>query len=266
MSGSGGAKRRLKRMKREGDESQSIVEQLMGLFMAHNITVNFPWEIPNIVGQMLAQGKQGGGPPSHQQAVIQANASLDRLKQLTGKPPGTPVRQERTRAIQSTGEAYSDPWNDLDESAPPPPVDPWGAAAEESLEEFREEDVDPYAFHPDNDDGEDEDDLNHDEMLRRFEAGQARMMNRVATNGVQYKHGANGPAAGQRIAPAPEVAKNMSEQPIETPVSAPSPSTGGGKRGMNGLTTEEARQIISRATGREIKVPGGNPTAKPAGM
>lgn len=105
--------------------------------------------------------------------------------------------------------------------------------------------------------------------MARFEAGQARMMDRVATDGVQYKHGAQGPASGQRIAPAPGVQTGPAQPqpaPGPAPAPAPMPTGGGGKRGMNGLTTEEARAIIARTTGREIKPPGANPVPKPPGM
>jgi hypothetical protein len=112
--------------------------------------------------------------------------------------------------------------------------------------------------------------MSQEEMMARFEAGQARMMDRVATEGVQYKHGAQGPASGQRIAPAPGVQPATAPTqpaPGPAPASVPMPTGGGGgKRGMNGLTSEEARAIISRATGREMKPPGANPVPKPPGM
>jgi len=281
----GSAKRRLKKLKRQGDEAQAIVDQLMGMFLAHNISVSFPYEIPQIVGQILAGN--GQGVPNHQQAVTQANASLDRLRQLTtgGQPahtlPGAPQQPRAPYAAPtpptSPAAPQGDPWGDAAgaatqpfpaSTAPPPPaapLDPWGEAADAPL-------FDPGAppsaqptYEADNDEAP----LSPAEMMARFEAGQARMMDRVATEGVQYKHGANGPAAGQRIAPAPgvNVPQAQGSPPAQPAAPIPVPTgAGGGKRGMNGLTPEESRAIIARATGKELKPPAANPTPKPPSM
>lgn len=282
----GGAKRRLKRLKREGDESKQIVEQLMGLFMAHGVTVNFPYEIPNIVGQLL--NGSGQGVPNHQQAIEGANASIDRLRQLTtGQPvqalPAAPAPPHQAPPVAPAPAANPaapkvDPWAAAATGsaapvaaapvAPAAPVDPWGEAAAAPLAPAPAPAPTAPAA-PAEGPPADGAPMSEAEMMARFQAGQERMVNRIATEGVQYKHGAQGPASGQRIAPAAGVQTGAAQPEASVPGAAPIPAPtggGGGKRGMNGLTSEEARAIIARVTGQEVKPPGGNPVPKPPGM
>lgn len=242
---SAGAKRKLKKLKMQGDEAQQIVDQLLGLCMAHNISVQFPWELPNIVGQILASHATGSmSVPGQAQAVEVANESIERLRQLThGGPPPSP-------RPQAARDPERDPWSTVTDEEPQ--RDPWEMAAEAALD-GQDEDLEDEPSTPEED--------SYAQMVAQYEEGQARLLNRVATEGVKYKNGAQGPAAGKKIAPAPGVLPASATESVPAVSSERAPN--GEKRGMNGLTASEARELITRVTGKVIEPPKGNPFPKP---
>ena len=286
--GGAAAKRKLKRIKRQGDESKTIIENISGILMAHGIVVNFPWEIPEIIGELLAN--RSASPPNHlgqQQAVASTQGAIQRLRALTQVPsspaPQSPPAHHVAATAPASVQPISDPWgtaaDDIGQaapqSAPPaPPVDPWGDAADLDFDFDSEPAAATQAYPEQATPVDPNTGLTMEQMQAMVEAGQSRMMQRVETTGVQYKNGAQGPAAGKRIAPAPRIAAKAGTTagaagaPPIAPQTAPAamgipPAKPGERRGKNGLTAAQARALISRATGREVKPPGANPNVKP---
>ncbi len=233
--GGGGAKRRLKRMKRQGNEKADVVDSLMGIFMAHGIQVDFPWQITETVQELLESRVQ-------QRPTISAQA------------PQAAIGDRTTKGHQPT----KAPRGLLMEDEPPKKaVDPWANMVQSVLESDDEDEGDIDESYADEEEGV-SGDMNA--MIAAYEAGQARMAERVATQGVKYKNGVQGPASGQKIGPAPGTPATSA--PSRSMQMIPPPEEGE-RRGKNGLTPSQARAMLSRVTGREVKPPSANPVPKP---
>lgn len=106
-----------------------------------------------------------------------------------------------------------------------------------------------------------------DQMMAQFQAGQQRMFQRVADTGVQYKHGAGGPAAGQHLVAQGTAPVTTAVPPQPALQQAPQQGGGGGERRLkNGMSRSAALDAIERASGKRPGAPPANPNAKPHGI
>ncbi len=278
MAGKRNARRLVKKMKREGQEYRTVVDNLIMLLGLNGITINFPWELTQAVEQLLQE--RNGMAPNPQQPQHEVGASFERLAQLTGAT--TPIQ----------------PMHAAPPPAPPPvhaaaPVDPWAAAAAGAAEDLTGPNGHrPPAAQPGPTQTEESPD--QAQMKAKFEEGQARLMNRLETQGVRHSTGA-GPGQGQRMGAHPSV--KMPAVPPTAPHSAPhddfdgivsfgdddtveapfqttestsvhpnAPVDDGSPRTAGGMSIEQARDLIGRATGKRPGAPGANPTVKPSGF
>lgn len=118
-----------------------------------------------------------------------------------------------------------------------------------------------------------------DEFIEIYESKNQEMIERVTTQGIQYK-GNPGPSAGKRLAPHPSASKVMPglalpddpelptiTGPAETEESQEDNQTpaDGRRNPKTGMSLEEQRKIIERVTGVRPKAPKAGPpnTLKP---
>jgi hypothetical protein len=278
------AKRMMKRMQRESGEYKSVVDACIFMASQHGITINFPWEVPNLLEALLQERRSGVVATGA--AQVQAHDAHERLAQLTGhngaSQPAHPHAQPGPPPVPPSAPQGS-PWAAAAQGGPtapeleppPPPVDPWAAAAEGAFDDIIEgalgADQSPAA--PAGAPTGDEATLSQEEMMARYQAGQDRMISRVETTGVQYKHGQGGPATGQRMVAhdnarpaAPPAAPGAHPPPPAGFVPAEPRNDDGSPRMKGGMSRTQALDLIERSTGRRPSAPGGNPTQKPAGF
>lgn len=264
MAGKRNAKRIIKKMQRQGSEYKNVVDGCIFMLTQHGFTVSFPWEIPNILEQLLRE-REGGAPDpaASQQGAADAYNRLAAMS--TGQP--APAQPAPTQA-PPTAPSYQapppagppqNPWavaagnnGAPAQPAPPPePVDPWASAASSSLDELLMDDA-PAATPSGNGMP-----LSEVEMRARVEAANARMVQRVETNGATYKHG-----AGPAIPPTPGAQPSASS----ANGGAPPPPTDDRPLKHGGLTRGAALDLIERATGRRPGTPEASPVIKPPGF
>lgn len=259
--GGGGAKRKLKRARLQGNEKADIVDSLLGMFLAHGVVVEFPWQITQAVGELLEQRSAHVAAPSHQIGAGGSNPQLSKAhlpKALVASGASSAPRTNRSLQLEPT------PEDDELYGPPPEPIDPWAEVAEAMSLSSDEEEYDEGGFESYEEASSGH--MSEAEMIAAFKAGQERMAERVATQGVQYKHGMQGPASGQRIAPHPRTGAAPTTAPGTPPkgIAMVPPPQEGERRGKNGLTPSQARALLSQATGREVRPPGANPVMKPS--
>lgn len=266
--GRGNSKRAVKRMKRQGDEHKSVVEQCMFILTNAGYPIQFPWEVPHALTELI-NGSSGGASTAHS-AVPSRQETLGRLAagQISPAQPQQGSPRQVSRPVQQQPPRAIDPW--ASESEPVDPFggsdgDEWGDIDTSSLVD----DGEGYyeADYEDDDGGE----LSPAEMMARYEQGQAGLMQRVAQNGVQYGRGAKGPSAGRRLVPhesvkVPKVQPEVHAAPAQGEYQSPYGAAGDGPRAKNGMTRDQMVNAIERATGRAPGSPKGNPTAKPPGF
>jgi len=277
MAGQSRAKRKIRKIKAQSEEARGVLDACMLIASSHGRIVNFPYELPQLLEELFSAQKAGGGyiPGA------QANAAYNRLEALTsqnGAPQQHTVPVQTVVSPQPAAPAYqappplplaygAEPWGAPAEATPP--ANPWATAANAATEEMRRNPtavaqsavaqsppqdptpITPQAPQP-----------GMDQMMAKFEAGQARMVQRVAETGVQYKHGAGGPAAGQHLVtqnPVP-VTTQVAPQPALQPA-----GRDGERRLKNGMSRSAALDAIERSTGTRPGTPTASPHAKPLG-
>jgi hypothetical protein len=103
-----------------------------------------------------------------------------------------------------------------------------------------------------------------EDYLEQWKAAQNRLVERVATEGIHYAN-QSGPAEGKRLAPHPSIpaAKPTSTTTAPDPAGWVPDKDGGGTddservNPRTGLTLNQARELIARATGRRPEPPSG---------
>jgi len=261
-------KRVAKRLKMQSDEYQAVVDQCIHILSAHGYPVQFPWEVPHALQTMLSSmGASSDVEVSPSAFLGSREDSLSRLAGAMEKGPSA------SSAALSSGATSSPTQEDvsftLDEDEP----DSWESLAESSISFF---DDTPLAMETSSSGdslGQLEEPAGQPtpEMVARFEAKQAEMLQRVSQNGVQYGRGAKGPAAGAKLSPhpsvkMPDVSSGASDgDEYESPY-VPSGGGDGPRNPKTGLTRQQMVERIAEATGKAPGAPGGNPNAKPRGF
>lgn len=294
----GGHKRRMKRMKRQRDESAEVIEALSGLLNVNGFVVNFPHDITRIVAQLLEERK--GGAVSGQQAGPSRGQVMGALGGLTSPSASNSAPDLFGPATPQASPSF-DPFADLAPvsspvSAPTPAPTPAPA--------HRGPAPPPMPM---------------DQMQAMVASREAQMLNRVASHGVQYRGAGNPEVEGVRMqlhpsvkAPSPVVPGRQADPPRASDTSssvgdlfsslggsfgggsaasssgsvngpfggeeaphAPGPGpepfsapSGSGERANphTGLTPSQQRDLIARLTGKAPTVPEASPVPKPPGM
>lgn len=255
-----GARRKIKRIQRTIAEDKEVLEKIMTTCRRYGLKVDFAWQIPDIFERAMSG-----------QSVAPAIGST------SGHPLGLATPQGHrspTDALRQLSQGLGAPRMAMLTASPglPSPIDD-------------EEQIDPSLVQSLFDEfGEEEDeapDLQAMEQARQ--ASQARMMNRVATQGVKYGLGAPGPAAGKKLVPhsstdkkllkANSVAPTMRDDQIpDLPTNFSSmgldDETGNGTGdlveespddgridGKTGMTIGQKRDIMKRVLGKDVKPP-----------
>jgi hypothetical protein len=258
----------VKRLKREGDEFRSVVDQCISICAQHGVTIQFPWEVPKVLAELLdgkvplaAQVPQGNSAeesrrrladfsrsahPSPSSRSVPSPASAQSAP--VSPPPvanssGGPVSMDQTQQI----------WDnlvdglDVEHPAPQPQVAP--PADQPSPAPKAPQSAPPMSM---------------EEMQKIAESRQAAMLARVQQQGVRYK-GSPGPLQGQNVEVDDSVdltpAENVSDGEYQSPY-----ATGGNPKHPSGLTREEMAQKILEATGKMPSAPTANPVPKPPGF
>jgi hypothetical protein len=269
-------KRKMRKIKREGQEGQGIVDNLGMLLSMHGFTVSFPHEIVPAVEQLLREA--GYGPGGNRTQGPSPAASMNRLAQQIGAPK---VQVQTTYTPQAS---YGSP--ELEDFEPTPAYDnPWEAAAAGALSTSHGDFNESPTPRPQGNTrtSSEPPPMDPDQMRAQFEAKQAKMMERVATQGVRYSHGA-GPAQGQRMAPHPSIkTPKVPDQEFSgfgnedifseegdfsegNDFNGFEQETGGdddSPRMKGGMSRNQALDLIQRATGHRPSAPGANPVMKP---
>lgn len=267
-----GHRRKLKRFRMQAAETQEVTEQMMLMASAHGISIQFPWELPGLLQQLLeAQGAAVGAPTGRMQS------------RSTRKAP----------AAARLGQSH--------------PSQPLALPAPPLFEEEEDVEIDPFSVASISaQDEEEEPEGPTPEMIAEYERRQNAMFTRVQTQGVQYgKTGAPSPAQGKRLVADPRAHQMRPVQPPEeeedlggleteeeeefdfdfgsvpvddepapprrtaSPGRAPATSVAvrtPGPAGNKQASLEEKRNILSRLTGREVKAPKGSGIPIPPGF
>lgn len=262
----GSSRRKFKRFQRQSAEQTATVEGLIALFQQYGIHIDFAWQLPEIVEQLLAANKGaipqmakgrsiGGGGKSPQ----------DMLRQLSGGTPVVPrlgvVSAAAGRPAPRTVAAPEE--EEVDEDLVAGLYEEYGSDEEE--EEGEE--------------GEDGMPMSQEEMVAAYQEKQAAMIRRVATDGVKYgKTGTQGPAAGKKLLPhgstdkrilsakKPQIDDSGLEEGLDMDLgsgpdeedSSPAVESGPGDGRVNpktGMSMADQRRLMSRVLGKAIKPP-----------
>lgn len=297
------SKRAVKKARRQVNELQGVIDQAIMVLNENGFPIEFPWEIPHAIRDLASRTRAGGQDMS----VQQAGASVQRLAQMTGQQvaPQAPQAAPAQAHQPASPPAQSEPapmmdWDDLGDelladldsssssqtvAAPSRPSPPQQASAQPVSAQ-------PVSAQPSAGPQPAPPPMSMEEMKRLVEQKQARMIDRVQTQGVQYGMGA-GPAEGKKMAPHPSVkipptSPHHPQQEVSPPpVQEQQPQAdgrgasdagdgeyvspyGGGSNGervaKNGMTREEMVRAIEQATGKAPGAPGSNPVPKPPGM
>jgi hypothetical protein len=268
----GSSRRKFKRFQRQSAEQTATVEGLIALFQQYGIHIDFAWQLPEIVEQLLVANK-GTIPQTIKRGSIgggMGRSPQDMMRQLTVGAPVVP-RLGTVGAI-------------VGRTAP--------KAVIEMQEEEEEEEIDSslvaglYAEYGDEEEEEDEGDgmpMSQDEMMAAYQAKQAAMTRRVAKEGVKYgKTGAQGPAAGKKLLPhkstdkrilsavaAPQLDESEMDEDMDLGNGPDEESSSDDEGGANdgrvnpktGMSLAKQRQLMSRVLGKQVKppVPSGIP-------
>lgn len=249
------AKRMMKRMKRESDEFRVVVDQCLMILNQNGITVQFPWEVPEVLKELVS----GRVPLAAQQGG--SSSSTDEVRhRLAGgtsssTQPSAPSPAVQPASVEDMGAVW--------ESLGAPSSDGLASAQPVHPQVSNDPAPSPQQAPP----------MPMDEMQRLVEQRQARMMQRLESQGVQYK-GPGGPSEGKRLtphesvsAPQPSVSSETSATPdgeYRSPYGAHRNEEQ--RRNANGMTREEMVAAIAKATGKAPEPPPASPVQKPPGF
>lgn len=263
----GSSRRKFKRFQRQSAEQTATVEGLIALFQQYGIHIDFAWQLPEIVEQLLVANK-GAIPQTVKRGSIgggMGRSPQDMMKQLSGGTPPVP----RLGAVTAR-------------SAPK-------AAIAMQQEEEQEEEIDDNLvaglyeeYGEEEEEEQDEGDgmpMSQEEMIAAYQAKQAAMTRRVAREGVKYgKTGTPGPSAGKKLLPHGSTDKKIlsaatpqhideSDQdegldmdlgngPDEDSSSVDEGMADDGKvNPKTGMSLAKQRQLMSRVLGKQVKPP-----------
>ena len=259
MAGGRGAKRKLKKLRRETGEASAVVSQCLNMLSIHGIVVSFAHELPQVL-QRLLDGTDAASVGQAQQGS--KGSSLARL--ASGNAQMQPPQQ-----------AQQVPQMAPRVQAPLPPVAPLSFDELDFDIGFDADDLVGGAALPVQGYVEQGPDgqmppISMEAMARQVDGANERMMDRLATQGVRHKHGQGPPGMqGQRMqsAEGPAVARNPLEDPMGNGA-PPARQAGGGGRvnRVTGLSREEQARIISGVTGKDMDAPAASATIKPANL
>lgn len=236
--GGTGAKRKLKKLRRETEESSAVVAQCMHICGMNGIVISFPHEIPQVLQQLLESGNLaavttgGGGLPGQ-------NGKATSLARLVAGPSRIPAAapQEQTSVAPALA------------SAPPMSFDELDFEVEFSMDSVassQEQQAPGDGQMPP---------ISIADMEARVEAANQRMTDRVATNGIQHKHGQGPPDLQGKKIGTTEGGEN----------GAPARNADGGGRvnRVTGMSRAEQVRIIGKITGKDMDAPAASATIKP---
>lgn len=246
------AKRQLKRVRRDTEEYQVVVRQLMNICSINGRTVSFPYELP-IILQELFDASSSNEEIHTERSQQKKRLALDRLSEHADISGYIDMES----FIEKPGQEFSEFQSQSTEIQPPPPI----SKGQESMP------------------------MSMEDMKAKMEAGQNRMFDRIEKKGVKYKFG-SGPATGQKMSRADVPGQKRPQQQEREPSFSsdfsdlleedelggmdtnwtdqkPASRTKGPVNPVTGVAIEDARELIAKITGRKPAAPGGNPTPKP---
>lgn len=238
-------KRKYKHLRLQATESVDIVKKLIGMLSQYGYDLTFPTDVIQIIGDLAA--KQHGPEASPDQQPAHDDNAFRRLAEFAD--------EEIQLSFVVVEEGMTE------------------EGGEEGVADLIEEDTMPNSL---------------EEMQRAFEVKNAVLMARLETNGVRTTDPRN-PANGKKMGLDKDAAKRlgipMAPQRSEgvahkndmdemmrsleidntsKPTLPASEQRSGGKRNpQTGLSPEEARALIAKATGKMPRPPAGNPVMKP---
>ncbi len=230
-----GAKRKLKKLRRETEEASAVLSQCIFILGQHGHVVSLPYEVPQILEELLSGGVVRVGPSGEGLASPREEA-LARLEMVEGRGSVSDF-EEPARVVEVDLDDLDFSSVDFDAS------DPVAVATADAPDADGR--MPPISM---------------EAMEQRVGEATDRMMNRVATHGVHHKRG-QGPAGmeGRRMQSADN---SGSLDDMGDPSSRPSRGEGRINR-VTGMSREQSAAIIAKITGKEMGAPAGSPVAKP---
>lgn len=228
----------MKRLQRSAAESTETAEKMIALCQAYGYRVDFPWQLPEILEQLLSASSvaRTGAAVKSQQRKEGGNAKK-MLEDMTSGMSGMPADLSRLRVLQ-----------------PIPAKSEEGVAPElvaGLFEKFGEPEPEQ--------DSEDEMTPAQEDMLRAYQEKNQRMFERVSKKGISYgRGGANSPYQGVKIQPHESMQVGSGEEGSEDESESEDveiPPSGGRVNPKTGMSLEQQRSIMGKVLGREVKPP-----------
>lgn len=276
-------RRKARRLKQQTQELEKVFDSISAMLNQHGIKVEFPWQLPSVVRQLLELVNSDGEATTSRERTLAALTSIDTAPEATAFDPFGALAGFGAQAPAAAPAQRA-----------APPQAPPQQAPQQSADMQR--------------------------MQAQFAAKQDQLFRRIATEGIKHRNGAPHPSDGKRAVvheddlifkpipgqpglegsdddpfaddPAPSAAparrpssssfdsvdfdslyddepapaaSRPPQQPQRTAggigaqISVPKESSGGDRPNPHtGLTLEQQRQIIGRSTGRAPKPPSAN--------
>lgn len=252
----GSSRRKLKRFQRQSAEQTTTVEGLIALFQQHGVNIDFAWQLPEIVEQLLVANK-GAIPQSKRSSIGGGKNPQEMLRKLSGSAPSNLRLGAGNIVGKQTTKKPVEPEEEIDESLVADLYEEYGE--EESENDFEEENEMP---------------MSQEDMIAAYQAKLAAMTRRVAKEGVKYgKTGTPGPSAGKKLLPHGSTDKKILSaisqdedenegidmDPGNGPDDDSSPVETGAEDGRvnpkTGMSLAKQRQLMSKVLGKQVKPP-----------
>lgn len=226
----------MKRLQRSAAESTETTEKMIALCQAYGYRVDFPWQLPEILEQLLstkATARAGAAEKSQQRR--DGGAAKKMIEDMTSGMSGLPTDLSRLKVLQTI------PAMRAEEKVDPELV----AGLFEEYGEAKSEPEEGMA-------------LDQEDMLRAYQEKNQRMFERVSKKGISYGRG-GGPYEGVKIQPHESMqmenaGEEEEEGSEEEPETRPPPS-GGRVNPKTGMSLEQQRSIMGKVLGREVRPP-----------
>lgn len=187
-------------------EGTDALEEVMGILRSEGINVQFAWQVPDVIRQLVGQPVTGGSGFGQSQVGIAPPPPRALPGPGVAGYPQPGAHRQPAAAVQTM-------MRQPQRTAPTPQAPPRPSPS--MLEEDRPIDQgivgDLFDEFGDPDLEQEEAPPALDSMLAEVQAGQARMMKRVATQGVKYGGGMPSPAAGKKLVPHPSTPRKLIE-------------------------------------------------------
>lgn len=231
----------MKRLQRSAAESTETTEKMISLCQAYGHRVDFPWQLPEILEQLLSSSSAArtGAAVKSQQRREGGNAKK-MLEDMTSGMSGMPTDLSRLKVLQ-----------------------PIPAKAEEGVDPDLVAGLFEKYGEPEQEPEEEMASPAQEDMLRAYQEKNQRMFERVSKKGISYgRGGGNSPYEGVKIQPHESMKVRSEEEEEEEgfeeePESGEVPSgpSGGRVNPKTGMSLEQQRSIMGKILGREVKPP-----------